>query len=83
MLRTIAHSLMVHARVLEANIHFALMYKAYHIFLVITIKDLMNKNGEPTTTFKFETGPKPSVSHLRVLFCLCIFLKDTAHVGTK
>ena len=31
-LHTIAHSLMVHVRVLEAYIHFALMYTTYHIF---------------------------------------------------
>ena len=31
-LRTIAHSLMVHARFLEAHIHFALMYTIDHIF---------------------------------------------------
>ena len=29
---TIPHSLMVHARVLEAYIHFALLYTADHIF---------------------------------------------------
>ena len=31
-LRTIAHSLMVHAKVSEANIHFTIMYTTYHIF---------------------------------------------------
>ena len=31
-LRTIARSLMVHARVSEAYIHFKLMYTTYHIF---------------------------------------------------
>ena len=31
-LRTIAHFLMVHARVSEAYIHFELMYTTYHIF---------------------------------------------------
>ena len=41
-LRTIAHSLMVHARVLEAYIHFTLMYTKYHIFPVLPIKDLIN-----------------------------------------
>ena len=29
---TIAHSFMVHARVLEAYLNFALMYTTYHIF---------------------------------------------------
>ena len=37
----IAHSLMVHARVLEACINFALMYMADHIFTVLPIKDLI------------------------------------------
>ena len=39
---TIAQSLMVHATVLEAYIHFALMYTKYHIFPVLLIKDLIN-----------------------------------------
>ena len=29
------------------------------------------------------TGTKPLVSHLRVLFCLCVLQKDTACTGTK
>ena len=41
-LRTISHYLMVHARVLEAYINFALMYTADHIFPVLTIKYLIN-----------------------------------------
>ena len=41
-LRTIAHSLMIHARVSEAYIHFALMYTTDHIFWVLPIKDLIN-----------------------------------------
>ena len=41
-LRTIAHSLMVHARFLEAYIYFALMYTTYHIFPFLPIKDIIN-----------------------------------------
>ena len=41
-LRTIAHSLMVNARVSEAYIHFALMYTTDHIFLLQPIKYLIN-----------------------------------------
>ena len=41
-LRTVVHSLMVHARVLEAYVHFTLMYTTDHIFTVIPIKDLIN-----------------------------------------
>ena len=40
-LRTIAHSLVVHDRVPENYIHFALMYTTDHIFPVLPIKDLM------------------------------------------
>ena len=42
MLHTIAHSLMVHTRVLEAYIHFALMYTTDHILPVLPIKDMIN-----------------------------------------
>ena len=40
-LRTVAHALMVHARVPEVYVHFALMYTTDHIFLVLRIKDLI------------------------------------------
>ena len=82
-LRTVAHSIMVHARVQEAYIHFALMYTTDHIFPVLPIKDLMKEEGDPTTLFKLATGTKPSVSHLRVLFCPCVVRKATAHVDKK
>ena len=82
-LLTVAHSLMVHARVLEAHINFALMYTTYHIFTVLPIKYLINEDGDPTTPHKLATGTKLSVSHLRVLFCPCVVQKATAHVGTK
>ena len=54
-----------------------------HIFLVLPIKDLINKDGDPTTPYKLATGTKPSVSYLRVLFCPCVVPKATAHVETK
>ena len=38
-LRTVAHSLMVHARYPGVYVHFALMYTTDHIFPVIPIKD--------------------------------------------
>ena len=66
-LRTIAHSLMVHARVFEACIKFALMYMADHIFPVLPIKDLINEDRY--MPFKLATDAKPSISHLCVLFC--------------
>ena len=82
MLRTIAHSLMVHTRVAEAYIHLTLIYTADHIFPVLPVKDLINEDGKPTTPFKLATGTKPSLSNLWVLFCLCIVQKSTDHVRT-
>ena len=82
-LRTIAHSLMVHDIVLEAYIHFALIYTIDRIFPVQPIKYLINGDGDPTTPFQLATGTKPSVPHVRVLFCPCVVQKATAHVGTK
>ena len=67
-LRTISHYLMVHARVSEAYIHFALMYTTDHIFPVLPIKDLINEDGDHTMPFKLATGTKPLVSHSRLLF---------------
>ena len=55
-LRTVAHSRMVHARVLEACIHFALIYTKYRIFPFLLIKDLINEDGDPTTPHKLATG---------------------------
>ena len=41
-LRTVTHSLMVHARVSEVYINFSLMYVIDHIFPVLPIKYLIN-----------------------------------------
>ena len=82
-LRTVAHALMVHARVPEVYVHFVLIYTTDHIFPVLPIKDLINEDGDPTTPCKLATGTKPSVSHLCVLFCLCVVRKATAHIETK
>ena len=51
-LRTVAHALMVHARVPEIYVHFALIYTTDHIFPVLLIKDLINEDGDPTTPYK-------------------------------
>ena len=82
-LRTVAHSLMVHARVPDIYVHFAIMYTTNHIPIVLPIRDLINKDGNPTTPHKLATGTKPSVSHLRVLFCPCVVHKATAQIETK
>ena len=59
------------------------MYTRDHIFPVITIKDLINKVGKPTTPYRIAAGMKPSVSHSRVLFCPCVVRKATTHVDKK
>ena len=82
-MRTVAHYLMVHARVPEVHVHFSLMYTTDHIFPVLPIKDLINKDGDPTTPHKLTTGTKPSVSHLRVLFFPCVVRKATANFETN
>ena len=65
-LRTVAHYLMVHARVPKVYVNLALMYTIDNMFLVLQIKDIINKDGNPTMPRKMETGTKPSVSHLRM-----------------
>ena len=82
-LRTVAHSLMVHATVPEVYFHFAIMYTKYHIFPVLPIKYLINEDGDATTSHKLATGMKPSVSHLGMLFCPCVVCKATAQIDTK
>ena len=64
---------------LEAYIHFALMYMADHIFPVLTIKDLMNEDSDPTMTFKIAIGTKPSISHLRFYFVHVLY-KNILHM---
>ena len=62
-LRTIVHSLMAHARALEAYILFELMYTIDHIFTVLPIKYMINRDGELNIPFKLVMSTKPSVSH--------------------
>ena len=82
-LRTIAHSLMVYARVSEAFFQFALVYTTYHIFPVLPIKDMINEDVKLTTPFKLAKGTKPPVSNLHMLFCRCVVRKSTAHFDKK
>ena len=51
---TVAHSLMIYARVSEAYIHFELMYTTDHIFPVLPINDLINEDDNPTTPHKWQ-----------------------------
>ena len=82
-MRTVAHYLIVNARVSEVYVHFALMYTTDHIFLLLPIKDIINKDGDPTMKHKLATPKKPSVSHLHVFFCPRDVRKYTAHIETK
>ena len=82
-LRTVARSLMVHAIVSEAYVHLEIMYTKDNRYLVLPIKDLINEYGDAITPQKLATGTKPSVSHLRVLFCPCVEWKATVHVEAK
>ena len=80
MLCKIAHSIMVHARVSEAYIHFAFMYTTDHIFPVLPTKYLINDNGDPTTPYKLATGKKPSDRLFSIITLMnsghtCIFQK--------
>ena len=50
---------------------------------MLPIKDLIKEDGDPTMPHKLETGTKPSVSHLRMLFCPYIVRKATAYNETK
>ena len=59
------------------------MYTTDHIFSVLPIKYLINEDGNQTTPHKLARDKKYSVSHLRVLFCLCVLQKATVHVETK
>ena len=82
-LQTIAHSIMVHARVYDQYIHIALMQTTDNIFPVLPIKHFVNHDGKPTTQHKLATGTKTSLSNLYVLFCTCVVQKETAHFDTK
>ena len=59
------------------------MFTTDHIFPVLSIKHLVNQDCEPTTPHKLATGTRPSVSNLRVLFCLYFVQKATAHINKK
>ena len=51
------------------------MYMVDNILLVLPIKDWINKDGDPITSFKLATGTKPSISHLCVLFVHILYNK--------
>ena len=75
-LRTIAHSIMVNARVLEEYIYFALMYTSHHIFIVLPINHLIKQEGELTTPHKLATGTGYSVSNLGVIYIFHVLYEN-------
>ena len=52
---------MLHARVSDEYIHFALMYTTDNISPVIQIKQLVNQDDKPTMPHKQANGMKTSV----------------------
>ena len=58
---TIVYSIIGHAQVYDEYIHCALMYTTDHILPVLPIKNLINKDSEPTTPHKLATDTQPSV----------------------
>ena len=81
-LRIIGHSLVVHDRVLEVYIHFALMYTPEHILLVLPNNDIINKDGNPTTTFKLATG-KDIQYHINACYFVHVLYGKLLHIMTK
>ena len=74
---------MVHVRVSDEYIKFALMYTTHHIFSILPVKPLVNYDFEPTTPHKLETGKKPSLSNIHVQLFPCVVQKTTARVDGK
>ena len=67
--------MMVNAWVSDKYMHFALFFTTDNIFTVLPIKQLVNHDSEPTTPYKLESGTKPSVSNIHVLFFPCVVQK--------
>ena len=64
--QTFAHSIMVHTQVYDKYIDFALMHTTDHIFHILSIKKLVNQDGEANMPHKLASGKKPSVSNLHI-----------------
>ena len=52
-------------------------------FMVLPIKDLINKDGKSTNPFKVKTVIKPSIPHLCILLCPNVVRKATENVRKK
>ena len=81
-LRTMEKSLMVHARVLEAYIHLALMHTIDNIFPVLQIKDLINEDRDPTRPFKLATGTNRQY-HTYTCYFVHLLYGKLLHTMTK
>ena len=57
-LRTIAHALMVDDRFPEVYVYFSLIYTIDPFYLVLSKKNLIDEDGDPTTPYKLATGTK-------------------------
>ena len=77
------NSIMVHTRFFDEYIHFELMYTTHQIFPVLTIKHLVNQDGEPTTPHKLATDTKTLVSNICVPFFPYVVKKETSHINRK
>ena len=78
-LRTIAHSLMVHSRVSEAYFYFVLIFMEDHILPVLSIKDLINEDRNPTTPYKLETGSKLQYC-IHLFYFVRVLCKNPLHM---
>ena len=54
-----------------------------HIFPVLSIKHLINQDGEPSTPHELAIVKKTSVSNMHILFSLYVLQKANAHVDTN
>ena len=59
----------MHARLNRKFFYYAAKYAQY-IHDVIPVRDLLGKNGLPTTPYYLAKGRKPAVKHFRVLAVL-------------
>ena len=73
----------MNTQVPNENTHFSLMYTTHHKFTVLSVKHLVNQEGEPLRHKKLASGKKPSLSNLHVFFFLCGAGKATTNVDTN
>ena len=67
----------------DKYIHVALMYTTDHILPLLPIKHFVDQDSEPNMPHELETGTKPSVSNLHLIFCLCFYKKQLHMVAHR